>query len=128
MGNTLVLITSSATLVIYLNKHRGSTSMPICLPTQQVFIWVELHSLQLVTRAFPLRRNVMADQFSCLDQVMRESDPFILRYLTAFIDSRECQWLACSPHALHNKKLPVYISSVPNNITWNKKASQHSWD
>ena len=53
MGNNIVLISDSMTLVAYLNKQEGTVSLSLCLLAQHVLLWVELLSLVLVERYIP---------------------------------------------------------------------------
>ena len=65
-----VMVFDNVTVAAYFIKQEGTMSCPLYLLTQQVFGWMEFHSIELVVRFVPRRSRDIADQLSHQDQVI----------------------------------------------------------
>ena len=68
--HSVVLMSDNALVVAYL-QHQGSTvPRTVCLMASEITRWTEQHSAYLSARYIPRRKNILADQLSCPDQVL----------------------------------------------------------
>ena len=69
-GESVVFMSDSSTIVAYLKKHGGAVSKVMCSLAQEIVVWSELHLLAISARYIPRKKNVLADESSCPDQVL----------------------------------------------------------
>ena len=70
VASVVVLMSSNSTVVVYINKQGSMVSLPLCLLSQQILTWLELHSLDIRVRFIPGKKNVVTDQHFHRGQVI----------------------------------------------------------
>ena len=67
LGQCLVVMSDNATVVTYLRNQGGTVSRVVCHMAAEVVLWTERHSVSLLARYIPGRKNVLVDQLSRLN-------------------------------------------------------------
>ena len=127
MGHRVALMSDNTTVVAYVNKQGGTVSSSLYLLVRQVLTWAESHSVVLVGRYVPGRRNVLADQLSRQDQVVPTEWTLHSRVLQAVFEIWGTPMVDLFATAL-NRRLPVYCSPVPDPMAWQVDAFTVPWD
>ena len=106
-GQSVVLMSGNASVVAYF-QHQGSTvAHVLCCMVAEVVLWTNRHSVSLMARYNPWKKNVPADQISRPNQVL-PTESSLLRIFEGI------RGVFGRPHlnlfATHaNAKLPLYI-------------------
>ena len=87
---SVILMSDSATIVAYLKKQRGIVSKALCNLAQEIVLWTEVHSITLSARYIPGKKNVLADQLSCPDQVLPTEWSLLPRVFDAICEVFDC--------------------------------------
>ena len=61
MGETLVLMSDSAAVVVYLRKQGGTVSVDVCRLVREIIGWSELHLVSITVRYIPGKKNILAN-------------------------------------------------------------------
>ena len=69
-GTSVILMSDNAMVVIYLRHQGGTVSHVLCRMDAEVVLWTECHSVSLTARYISGKKNVLADQLCCPDQVL----------------------------------------------------------
>ena len=114
-------MSDNMSVVAYLRHQGGTVSRRLFHMASVIAIWAERHSIHLETRYIPGKRNSLADQLSCLDQILPTE-----WYLLPRVFDGICRELG-RPHldlftTRANNKLPLYVSLVPDPLAWKQDA------
>ena len=123
----IVLMSDNATVVAYLKDQGDTVSRVMCDMAREVIQWSKLHSVTLLALYIASKKNVLADQLSCSDQVVPTEWYFLPRVLKGI-----CEVFG-HPHldllaTRANTKLSPYISPVSDPMVWRQDVFQHLWD
>ena len=96
----------------------------MCLMTQLVLEWTELHVLEITVHFIPGKKNVVANKLSLKDQVISmewSHHPQICKlcgkWQRLLVDLFKTNW---------NARLPICFSL--NSLVWKEDTLQHCWD
>jgi hypothetical protein len=126
-GETVLLLTDNTSVVAYVNHQGGTKSRTLLRLTQRLYLLLEELQLTLRSRHIPGRLNVLADKLSRHRQIVPTEwslHPSILKLLWGQWDKPLIDLFATR----HNKKLPLYVSPVPDREAWAVDALSLSWD
>ena len=123
----IVLMSDNATVVAYLKDQGDTVSRVMCDMAREVIQWSKLHSVTLLALYIASKKNVLADQLSCSDQVVPTEWYFLPRVLKGI-----CEVFG-HPHldllaTRANTKLSPYVSPVSDPMVWRQDVFQHLWD
>jgi len=126
LGSNVAIMCDNVTAIAYLRNQGGTLSLTLCQLASQICIWAESRSITLTPRHLPGHLNVVADQLSRKDQVLKTEwslDPAVVRRVFR-------QW--GSPHVdlfalKRNSKLPMYMSPVFEPEAWKVDSLVQSW-
>ena len=126
-GKVVSLLTDNSTVVSYIRKEGGTHSDRLCRLTWELLQFCRMHSITLVPRHIPGKRNVLADSLSRTGKL--QSTEWTLKQ--QLVDTLCTLW--GSPNVdlfalKHNKRLPVYVSALPDPEALAVDALSMSWD
>ena len=116
MGESIVLMSDSAALVVYLKRKGGIVSWVICTLTQEILSWAEQFSVSLMAR------HILVDQLSQPDQVLPSGWPFLtwmLIVICKVYGHHPIDFFASKAKA--NTKLPLHMYPTPASTTWEEE-------
>ncbi|XP_066958908.1 uncharacterized protein [Macrobrachium rosenbergii] len=127
MGHLVALMSDNTTMVAYVNKQGGLVSRALHELMLQVHQWAVAHSVELLARYIPGKRNVLADTLSRQDQVVgsewslhqSKADKLFNLWGRPVVDLFATQY---------NRKLPTFFSVILDPWAAAEDAFQHSWD
>ena len=90
-GQDIFLMSDSFSAVVYVNKH-GKLLRDLCQLTWKIFLRIEMHVINHMTRFILGRQNVVVEQLSRYSQIILDlSGCFFFRYLRKFTRSKREQ-------------------------------------
>ena len=115
VGESVVLMSYNMSVVAYLQHQGGTVSRCLCQMASAIIVWAESRSVLLEALYMPGKKNIPADQLSCLDQIL-PTEWFLLPRVFDGI----C-WEFGLPHldllgTWANSKLPLYVFPVPDPL------------
>jgi hypothetical protein len=114
LKNTVVMVASdNTTTVAYIRKQGGTRSPDLLNLTSQLYTWLEENQITLKCRHIAGRLNVLADGLSREGQILPTEwglHPRALNYLWARWEKPLIDMFATR----HNRKLPMFVSPVPD--------------
>ena len=126
-SNNLVLIASDNTSVVsYINKQGRTKSADLCALIWRVVTWCHNNKVALRTRHVPGSLNVIADGLSRRNQIQSTEWsllPQIFKKVSRIWESPQVYLFATSL----NKKLPLYVSPIPDPQAWAVDALNIPW-
>ena len=126
--NNQVLITSDNTSVVaYINKQCGTKSAELCALMWRILTWCHLNNVTLRARHVPGSLNVIADGLSRRNQIKSTEwslSPQIFKQISKLWESLQVDLFATSL----NKKLPTYVSPIPDPQAWAVDALNIPWE
>ena len=106
-NQTVLVVTDNSTVVAYINKQGGTHSVEMYALLWKIMTWCHYYQITLKARHIPGCLNVVADLLSRSKEVVLSS---------------------CRSFATHlNHKVPLYVSSVPDQIAWDIDALNINW-
>ena len=125
--NNQVLITSDNTSVVaYINKQGGTKSAELCALMWRILTWCHLNNVTLRARHVPGSLNVIADGLARRNQIQSTEwslSPQIFKQISKLWESPQVDLFATSL----NKKLPTYVSPIPDPQAWAVDALNILW-
>ena len=126
--NNLVLIASDNTSVVaYINKQGSTRSAEFCALMWRILTWCHQNNVTLRARHVPGSLNVIADGLSRRNQIQPTEwslSPQIFKQISKLWESPQVDLFATSL----NKKLPTYVSSIPDPQAWAVDALNIPWE
>ena len=126
--NNQVLIASDNTSVVaYINKQGGTKSAELCALMWRILTWCHLNNVTLRARHVPGSLNVIADGLSRRNQIQSTEwslSPQIFKQISKLWESPQVDLFATSL----NKKLPTYVSPIPDPQAWAVDALNIPWE
>jgi hypothetical protein len=126
-GSTLLVKTDNTTVVAYINREGGTRSFNTMLETFSLFGLLQSRNLKLRARYLPGVRNVLADALSRKDQICPSEwslHPQVVKQIFTLWGTPHIDLFATS----QNKKLPVYVSPLPDPHALDEDALSLSWE
>ena len=117
LGESVVLMSASTTLMAYLKKQGGSLSRVMCSLAQEVIAWSELYLMTLCVRYVRGKKNILAIQLSHPDQVL-PAKWSVLPWVFGAICKVYGRPLVDLFAIRTNTKFPSYGSLVLDPMTW----------
>ena len=123
---TVLVATDNSTVVAYINKQGGTHSSEMCALLWKIITWCHRYQITLKARHIPGCLNVMADLLSRSNQVqstewslhLQVFKQICLKWFTPHVDL----FATCPNH-----KVPLYVSPVPDQNTWDIDALNINW-
>ena len=125
-GKTVRLFTDNTTVACYVNKEGGARSTHLGLRTEDMLFWCQSRGISLSARHIPGKLNIVADALSRSQSVLHTE--WTLHEATLqqvwnvwfrpMVDLFATQF---------NRRLPLYISPVPDPGAWAVDAMAISW-
>ena len=127
-ANKIVLVaTDNTTVMLYINKEEGMRSGTLCALLWRILTWCTRHQVTLKARHIPGRLNVVADKLSRLGQTIQREWSLLPEVFQA-ICSR-CHQPQIDLFATRfNKKLPQFVSPVPDSLAVAVDALSLPWE
>ena len=126
--NNQVLIASGNTSVVaYINKQGGTKSAELCALMWRILTWCHLNNVTLRARHVPGSLIVIADGLSRRNQIQSTEwslSPQIFKQISKLWESPQVDLFATSL----NKKLPTYVSPIPDPQAWAVDALDIPWE
>ena len=125
-NKTVLVATDNSTVIAYIHKQGGTHSEEMCALLWKIMTWCHRYQITLKTRHIPGCLNVMADLPSRSNQVQSAEWSLLPQ-----VFKQICQkWF--TPHVYLfatrlNHKIPMYVSSVPNQNAWDIDALNINW-
>jgi ribonuclease HI len=127
-ANTNILVKSdNNTVVAYINKQGGTRSVDLMLEVYQLFQLLQERNLTLRARYLPGIRNVLADSLSRKDQILPSEwslHPQLVEEIFRVWEKPLVDLFATA----QNKKLPIYVSPMPDPQALREDALSMSWE
>ena len=127
-SNNLVLIASDNTSVVsYINKQGGTKSADLCALIWRILTWCHNNKVTLRARHVPGSLNVIADGLTRRNQIQSTEwslSPQIFKKVSRIWESPQVDLFATSL----NKKLPLYVSPIPDPQAWAVDALNIPWE
>lgn len=116
----------NATVVAYINRQGGTVSRSLSRQTEDLLRWADSQGLSLVAVHIQGAANILADALSRSHEIVpsewtlsfRILDRIWLRFFKPVVDLFASQF---------NRRLPVYVSPVPDGQAWAVDALSISW-
>ena len=126
--NNQVLIASDNTSVVaYINKQGGTRSAELCALMWRILTWCHQNNVTLRARHVPGSLNVIVDGLSRRNQIQPTEwslSPQIFKQISKLWKSPQVDLFATSL----NKKLPTYVSPIPDPQAWAVDALNIQWE
>ena len=126
--NNQVLIASDNTWVVaYIKKQGGTRSAELCALMWRILTWCHQNNVTLRARQVPGSLNVIADGLSRRNQIQPTEwslSPQIFKQISKLWESPQVDLFATSL----NKKLPTYVSPIPDPQAWAVDALNIPWE
>ena len=127
-SNNLVLIASDNTSAVsYINKQGGTKSAAQCVLIWRIVTWCHNNKVTFRARHVPGSLNVIADSLSRRNQIQSAEwslSPQIFKKVSRVWESLQVDLFATSL----NKKLPLYVSPIPDPQAWAVDALNIPWE
>jgi len=126
-GKRVSLFCDNATVVAYIRKQGGTRSGALCRMTWELLQFCAQEGIVLVPRHIPGRRNILADQLSRMGKLVQTEWTLhmdVVSQLCLLWDSPTVDLFATRL----NKRLPLYISPLPDEDALEVDSLAASWD
>lgn len=125
--NQVMIISDNDAVVNYIKKSGGTKSPTLCMKTYDLLLWCRSRRIVLRARHIPGRLNVIADALSRKGQILHTEwtlCPDVFSWVTSLwenplIDLFATRW---------NRRLPTFVSPVPDPQAYAVDALSFSWD
>ena len=125
-GKHVLVNTDNTTVSCYINRQGGARSRSLSLLSEKLLLWCQTHNLQLTAKYVPGRFNVLADALSRSHMVLPSEwtlvhnvlSPVWLRWHKPQVDLFATKF---------SKRLPLYVSPVPDPEAWAVDALSFPW-
>ena len=127
VGQSVVLMSKNASVVVYLRHQGGTVSRRLCQMASAITVWAEQNSIRLEARYIPDKWNILVDQLSRPDQILPTEWSLLPR-----VFDRICQVFG-RPHlnlfaTKANNKLALYVSLVLDPLAWEQGTLHLRWN
>lgn len=124
-GHTVLCQLDNSTAVQYIKRQGGTKSPTLCKIVWDLLHWCQARDIQLVVRHIPGKMNILADQLSRqLVHTEWSLNPHIVHQIFKRLGTPMIDLFATR----FNKKLPLYVSPVPDQeAVWVDSLSR-SWN
>ena len=125
-GRWVTIVSDNSTSLSYISNQGGSHSVTLSLLAEEMLVWAHTRAITLTVEFVPGKLNVIADQLSRKDQILKTEWTIVHRVL-------ERLWQEWGrPHVdlfatQHTARLPVYISPVRDPNAFARNAFALSW-
>ena len=126
LDSNVAIMCDNVTAIAYLRNQGGTLSPSLCQVASQVCLWAEVRSITLIPRHVPGHLNVLADQLSRKDQVLKTEwslNPAVVRRVFRHWGSPQVDLFALK----RNSKLTTYMSPIFEPEAWKVDSLVQSW-
>ena len=127
LGKIVLVATNFTTVVSYINKEGGMRSGPLCALLWRILTWCSRSQVTLKARHIPGRLNVVADKLSRLGQAI-QTEWSLLPETFELICSRWHRPEIDLYATRFNKRLPLFVSPIPNPFATAVDALSLPWE
>ena len=126
-GKIVLIATDNTTVVAYINKEGGMRSGALCALLWRIMAWCDKHAVTLRARHIPGRLNVVADKLSRLGQVIQTEWSLLPAVFWEICNKWHTPQVDLFATRF-NRKLPQFVSPVPDQTAWAVDALSISWE
>ena len=126
-GKVVVSMCDNATVVAHIKNQGGTKSWSLCHQTLQMLSWTQDHHIRITSKYVPGRSNVLADQLSRRNQILPAEWSLHTAICTQLWRVWDYPMIDLFATA-QNKKLPTYVSPIPDPEAWALDALVQPWD
>jgi len=126
LDSNVAIMCDNVSAIAYLRNQGGTLSMPLCRLASQICEWAESRSITLIPRHLPGHLNVLADQLSRKDQILKTEwslNPAVVRRVFRHWGSPQVDLFALKL----NSKLATYMSPIFEPEAWKVDSLVQSW-
>ena len=127
-NNQVLIASDNTSMVAYINKQGSTKSAELCALMWRILTWCHLNNVTLRARYVPGSLNVIADGLSRRNQIQSTEwslSPQIFKQIFKQISKfPQVDLFATSL----NKKLPTYVSPIPDPQAWAVDALNIPWE
>ena len=126
-GKSVLLNTDNTTVACYINRQGGTRSQTLSLSAETLLLWCQSNNITLVAKYVPGCLNILADALSRPHMVIKTEwtlahnvlEPIWRIWFKPQVDLFATKF---------NKRLPIYVSPVPDPEAWEVDAFSIRWD
>lgn len=125
-GKHILLNTDNTTVACYLNKQGGTHSHSLSVRAEEILLWCQDRKISLTAKYIPGKLNILADVLSRSHMVLPTEWTIVHRALTPVWN----HWFRPDVDLFatkFSKRLPIYVSPVPDPQAWAVDALSLSW-
>ena len=126
-GTGTIKSSDNTSVVAYINKLGGTKLAELCALMWRILTWCRLNNVTLRARHVPGSLNVIADGLSRRNQIQSTEwslSPQVFKQISKLWESPQVDLFATSL----NKKLPTYVSPIPDPQAWAVDDLNIPWD
>lgn len=126
VGQAVRLFTDNMSVAAYINKQGGVRSPRLSLAAESLLLWCQDQGISLSARHVSGKMNVLADMLSRPDAVLQTEWTLchqVLKRVWARFHRPHIDLFATR----YSKRLPLYVSPVPDGEAWAVDALNISW-
>ena len=124
---TVLIATDNSSVVSYLKKQGGTHSPSLCMEVWDTLLWCNQEGIDLLVRHLPGKSNILADRLSRLSKPIATEwtlDQTICNSILLMTGFPNVDLLATRL----NKRLPLYVSPIPDANALAIDAMSMNWD
>ena len=125
-GKHVLVNTDNTTVACYLNKQGGARSCTLSQRTEHLLLWAQSHDLMIVAKYVPGRINILADALSRSHMVLPSEWTLAHSVLCPIWEAWHKPMIDLFATKF-SKRLPLYVSPVPDPEAWAVDALSFSW-
>ncbi|MCG7869756.1 MAG: hypothetical protein JAY74_25725 [Candidatus Thiodiazotropha taylori] len=126
-NSTVLIATDNSSVVSYLKKQGGTHSPSLCMEVWDTLLWCNQEGINLLVRHIPGKSNILADRLSRLSKPIATEwtlDQTICNLILSMTGFPNIDLFATRL----NKKLPLYVSPIPDENALAIDAMSMNWD
>ena len=126
-GHVVQVLTDNSTVMYYIIKQGGTKSLSLCTLAWRILRWCKNNNISLVVKHIPGKRNVIADSLSRQHKLPGTEWTLLQSVVDHICKLSQHPMLDLFATSL-NKRLPVYVSPLPDPLAMAMDALSISWD
>ena len=126
-NSTVLIATDNSSVVSYLKKQGGTHSPSLCMEVWDTLLWCNQEGIDLLVRHLPGKSNILADRLSRLSKPIATEwtlDQTICNSILSMTGFPNVDLFATRL----NKRLPLYVSPIPDANALAIDAMSVNWD
>ncbi|MEW8547329.1 MAG: reverse transcriptase domain-containing protein [Candidatus Thiodiazotropha sp.] len=126
-NSSVMVATDNSSVVAYLRREGGTHSPTLCMEVWETLNWCDQKNIKILVRHIPGKTNILADRLSRLSKPISTEwslDQTVCNMILAATGYPNIDLFATRL----NKKLPVYVSPIPDDRALAIDALSMNWD